>query len=171
MKQVALEAAETKENLADIINCVIEEVFHQRFELPGYQKLVRLSRAARTVVNNRNYHKISASLSKAQKKYIDKIISLNADKAPDEWAWIALKQEPRSPTQNNIKQFIGYVKKLSLLRKYLPIDVEFIAPARLEHLRDEAMVTDQADMRKISGSKRYALVVILPAEPLLGKFV
>ena len=50
MKAAALDAAATKENLADIINCVIDEFIKSRFELPAFQKLVRLARAARTVV-------------------------------------------------------------------------------------------------------------------------
>lgn len=43
MKSVALNAATTKENLADIINCIIDELIKERFELPAFQKLVRLS--------------------------------------------------------------------------------------------------------------------------------
>ncbi len=43
----------------------------------------------------------------------------------------------------------------------MAIDVSFIPPARLEHLYEEAMVTDRADMRKIAARKRYALVAIL----------
>jgi len=41
MKAAALDAATTKENLADIINCVIDELIKSRFELPAFQKLVR----------------------------------------------------------------------------------------------------------------------------------
>ena len=51
MKTAALQAATTKENLADIINCIIEALFLERYELPAYKSLVRLSRAARAVTN------------------------------------------------------------------------------------------------------------------------
>jgi len=74
MKHAALDAAQTKENLADIINRVIEELFCKRFELPAYQTLVRLARAARTVTNHENYQKISDTLSEAQKSLIDKLL-------------------------------------------------------------------------------------------------
>jgi hypothetical protein len=47
------------------------------------------------------------------------------------------------------------------LRNQLPVSLDFIVPVRLEHLREEAMVTDQADMRKVSKLKRYALIVVL----------
>lgn len=78
-----------------------------------------------------------------------------------EWSWLDLKQEPKSPTPNNMRCFIAYVSRLKNLREQLFVDVDFIAPTRLEHLRDEAMITDQADMRKLGELKRYALVVIL----------
>lgn len=59
MKQAAFTAAQTKENLADIINHVIDELIKSRFELPGYHILLRLARAARAVVNNNAYEKIT----------------------------------------------------------------------------------------------------------------
>ena len=76
MKTAALSAAATKENLADIINSVIDELIKSRFELPAFQKLVKLARAARTVVNNDNYSKIFNELSEEQKNIIDIIIGL-----------------------------------------------------------------------------------------------
>lgn len=161
MKKAALEAAQTKENLADIINRIIEEIFCKRYELPTYQTLVRLARAARTVTNNGNYRKINDSLSKKQKCFIDKMLESNNDKTQEEWTWFGLKQEPRSPTSNNMRSFISYVNRLKQLREQLFVNVDFIAPTRLEHLRDEAMIIDQADMRKLGELKRYALVIIL----------
>ena len=161
IKKAALEAAQTKENLADIINRVIEEIFCKRHELPAYQALVRLARAARTATNNGNYRKISNALSEKQKQLIDRILESNDDKTQDEWRWFGLKQEPRSPTSNNMRNFIAYVNRLKQLREQLFVNVDFIAPARLEHLRDEAMITDQSDMRKFGELKRYALTIIL----------
>jgi hypothetical protein len=97
MKKAALESAQTKENLADIINRMIEEIFRQRCELPAYQSLVRLARAARTVTNHGHYHKISNALSQKQKRLIDRILESNDDKLENEWTWFGLKQEPKSP--------------------------------------------------------------------------
>jgi TnpA family transposase len=161
MKQSALEAAQTKENLADIINCVIEELFCKRYELPAYQTLVRLARAARTVTNNGHYRKINNSLSKEQMQFIDKMLKSNDDKTQEEWTWFGLKQEPRSPTSTKMRNFIAYVNRLKQLREQLFVNIDFINPARLEHLRDEAMITDQSDMRKFGELKRYSLVIIL----------
>ncbi|WP_254902933.1 DUF4158 domain-containing protein [Halomonas sp. CSM-2] len=38
VRELAREAATTKQDLADIINVVIEELVRQRFELPGFQR-------------------------------------------------------------------------------------------------------------------------------------
>ncbi|MBX3709921.1 MAG: DUF4158 domain-containing protein [Gammaproteobacteria bacterium] len=106
MKATALNAASTKENLADIINAVIDELIKSKFELPSFKRLVRLARAARTLVNNDNYMEIVSKLTDEQKQLIDTMIDLiiAEDKDLDYLSWVALKQEPKKPTTNNIKQ-------------------------------------------------------------------
>lgn len=129
MKKVALDAATTRENLADIINCVIDELIKSRFELPAFQKLVRLARAARTVVNNDNYGKIFNSLSEEQKRLIDITVGLVKPEENDDaiLSWQMLKLEPKKPTTNNIKGFVQYVNKMRILRKKINIILDFIA--------------------------------------------
>jgi len=162
MKVAALDAATTKENLADIINCVIDEFIKSSFELPAFQKLVRLARAARTVVNNDNYGKIFNSLSEDQKKLIDTIVGLvKPEEVDDEMlSWQMLKLEPKKPTTNNIKGFVQYVNKMRALRQKSNINLDFIAPARIEQLRDEAMTADMDDMKAMRPVKRYSLATI-----------
>ena len=165
MKTAALQAATTKENLADIINCIIEALFLERYELPAYKSLVRLSRAARAVTNRHYYNTIADALSNEQKQLIDSILGIGVDPAIKEddknLSWFMLKQESKGPTPNNVKDFIHYVNQLKSLHEKVDIDLSFIMPARLEHLRDEAMVTDRSDMQKLEPLKRYALVIIL----------
>jgi hypothetical protein len=162
MKAAALEAANTRENLADIINVIIEELIKERFELPAFKKLLRLARAARTVVNNGNYQYIDSSLSIEQKKLVDEILSLTPAADNSEiLSWAMLKLEPKKPTTNNIKDYIRYVNTMLKLRQQFDLSLDFIAPTRLEQLKDEAMVTDVADMKKMRSLKRNALVIIL----------
>ena len=47
MLQAALQAAQTKEHLADIINAMLEELIKERLELPAFSKFVREARRAR----------------------------------------------------------------------------------------------------------------------------
>jgi hypothetical protein len=65
-----------RKNLADIINCVIDELIKSKFELPSFRGLLRLARAARSVVNNENYEKIFNALTGEQKILIDTMIGL-----------------------------------------------------------------------------------------------
>ena len=160
MKASAIDAAQTRENLADIINRIIEDLLHDRYELPAYQALVRLARAARTVVNQGHYRKINDALSSEQKRWVDDLLS-SGEKEHEEWTWHGLKLEARKPTTRNMRLFIGYVNRLKILREQFSMNLDFIAPKRLEHLRDEAIANDQADMRKLGDLKRYSLVVIL----------
>ena len=160
MKKTALDTAATKENLADIINRVVEDIFRDRYELPAYQALVRLARAARTVTHYGHYYCIHQALSSNQMQFIEGILRADNDQSLTQRSWLDLKEEPKQPTDHNMKNFMAYVNQLRALRQQLLIDVDFIAPSRLEHLRDEAMMTDCSDMRKINKVKRYALVVI-----------
>lgn len=163
MKAAALSAATTKENLADIINSVIDELIKSRFELPAFKRLVRLARAARSVVNNNNYSEIVTKLSEEQKKHIDLVLGLTDidDEDTDNLSWVKLKQEPKKPTTNNIREFINFVNKLDSLRQKINFDLGFITPTRLEQLRDEAIIADVDDMKRMRPVKRYALATIL----------
>ena len=134
MKAAALDAATKKENLADIINCVIEELIKSKFELPAFQKLVRLARAASTVVSNDNYGRIFNALSDGQKKLLDIIMGVTfaEDGDVDSLTWATLKLAPKKPTQNNVKSFVKHVNKMRALRQEININLDFIAPSRIE---------------------------------------
>lgn len=162
IKKTALDAAATKENLADIINCVIDELIKSKFELPSFKRLLRLARAARSVVNNDNYGKILNELSDEQKKLIDTVIGLiKADDNENFLFWSMLKLEPKKPTTNNIKGYVQYVNKMKAIRRQINVNLDFIAPARIEQLRDEAIIADMDDMKEMRSVKRYALATIL----------
>ncbi len=163
MKAAALEAATKKENLADIVNVIIEELIKNNFELPTFPKLVRLSRAARVVVNNNNFTEIYNKLSVEQKKLIDIMLELEKpeDQNGEHLSWFMLKQEPKKPTYKNIKEFVKYVDQLKSLWQKINIDLGSIPHARLEQLRDEAMIADVDDMKRMRSIKRYALAIIL----------
>ena len=58
--RACIEAARTRDDLADIVNAGIEELLRCRRELPAFGTLLRLARSARTLVN-RGYHRRIAS--------------------------------------------------------------------------------------------------------------
>lgn len=63
---------------------------------------------------------------------------LKADDNEDVLSWSMLKMEPKKPTTNNIKGYVQYVNKMKAIRQKININLDFIAPARIEQLRDEA---------------------------------
>jgi hypothetical protein len=162
MKAAALNAAATKENLADIINVVIEELVKFSFEFPSFRKLERLSRAARVVINNNNYLEICNKLTDSQRKLIDCILGdKEADDNHEYPSWAELKQEPKKPTVKKIKAFTDHVNKLKSIWQQININLNFIPHVRLEQLRDEAIVADLDDMQRMRSIKKYALATIL----------
>src|SRR5574341_247309 len=54
--------AETREDLADLINAAIEELVRQRYELPGFRTLMDAARRIRAEVNRRYYQSVYAAL-------------------------------------------------------------------------------------------------------------
>ena len=163
MKTAAITAANTKENLADIINCMIDELIKSRFELPAFQNFVRLARAARHFVNTSYFDKITTELSNDQKILIDSMMAVRSEDelSPELMIWSMLKREPQKPTTYKVRDYIRYVKQLKDLRKNINIDLDFIPPARIEQLRDEAIIADIDDMKSMRPTKRYALATIL----------
>lgn len=176
-KKTAIDAAQSKENLADIINAILEALILDHYEIPGYTRLLKLARAARTLVNKRHFQQLLTSLSDEQIQCLNQIlaIDMNDEETEDDQSqlqpflddndvlptWRELKQEPKKPTYDNVRNFIKYVNRMRALRDDFNVDLSGILPARLLHLRDEAMVTDRSDMRRISKAKRYSLAVIL----------
>ena len=67
MLQACVDASRTREDLADIINVAIEELFRHYRELPGFSTLLRGAIKARATVNRGYYKRIAAALDEATK--------------------------------------------------------------------------------------------------------
>ena len=62
--RVAWKAALTMNNPADIINVIIEELVHKRYELPSFGVLDRIARYARASVNRKIFRQIYSQIDK-----------------------------------------------------------------------------------------------------------
>jgi len=156
--QTANTAAQTKQELADIINVVIEELVRQRYELPGFTVLLRASRRARTGVNNRHYQALAEALTPPEKERLDAM--LVADHKQGSSDWQRLKREPRKPTNKEVRQYLKHTEWLKSWIGRLPA-VRDIPAAKLRQFVLEARALDIADMRRLKPSKRYFLLVVL----------
>jgi hypothetical protein len=69
------DAAQTKEDLADLINVGIEELIRQRFELPGFSTLRRCAQRGRAAVNRAIYHQVAEALGAEGRLRLDHLLT------------------------------------------------------------------------------------------------
>lgn len=150
--------AETKENLCDLINALIELLIKNQYELPAFSSLVKIARTCRAEANDNIYHLVCGTLDSKQKSSIDSLFKRdsNRQKTP----WDRIKQEPDKPTLGNIQDFIGNLKWLKGKSEFLP-DIAQLPICKKEQFRHEALSLHGSDMRSMRHIKRYALSVTL----------
>ena len=156
--KIAKNAAQTKQELADIINVVIEELVRQRFELPGFTTLQRSARHARSIVNNQLYCSIHEELSKDLQNELDALLEISDNDSTSEWH--RLKKEPKKPTSKEVRNYLLHLKWLKSWVGRLP-KVNAISTTRWRQLVLEARALDANALKRVKPSKRYTLIVVL----------
>ena len=157
IESAAREAAQTKHELADIINVVIEQLVRQRFELPGFSTLLRTARRVRAQVNDESFSLLSGALSPALKHEIDELFMV---KAGDASGWLKLKREPKKPTNPEVRAYLEHLAWLKAWVARLPA-IDHITAPKLHQYVLEARALDAADIKATKPAKRYALTVVL----------
>ena len=161
MKSSALKSAAIKENLADIINDILEELIKNNFEIPAFSTLLRLARASRSIVSTDLYQKISDQLTVETKRFFDQLLSSDEQFEKHSSGWEYLKQDLKKPTTNNVKAFTDYLEQLCTWMNQSPIDLSEVPEHRLDQYVAEAIALNISDMRRIKEAKRYALSAML----------
>ncbi|MDA7742375.1 Tn3 family transposase [Francisellaceae bacterium] len=161
MKSAALKSSATKENLADIINDVLEELIKNSFEVPAFSTLLRLARASRNFISSELYEKVSNQLTSETKQFFEKLLLKDSPIEGFSSGWEYLKQEVKKPSVSNVRKFTEYLEKLEEWRDKSAIDFPHLPEHRLEQYIAEAMALDVSDMRRVKESKRHALLAML----------
>ncbi len=156
LKRHALDAAQTKQELADIINVMIEALVQQRYELPGFTFLFRLARKSRSNVNEQLYKAVFNSLSKPVITKLDQIIENRASSS----VWDSLKREPARPKAREINNFLKHIHMMIGLAEDFPA-IENIAATKRHYPVTEARALDLAELRQLKPLKRYTLILLL----------
>ena len=156
--QTATAAAQTRQELADIINVVIEELVRCRYELPGFTTLQRAARHARAQTNTIIYDTIARQLPTETKSHLDQLLIVKSDAS--ESSWQRLKREPKKPTN---KEMQGCLEQLIWLNRWVERlhDVCAIPAAKWRQFNWEARSYDAASLKRMKPKKRYALMVML----------
>lgn len=156
LKEQALQAASTKQELADIINVLIEELVQRRFELPSYTDLFRLSSNARATVNEQIYRSVVSQLSDSVVERLDGLFKSVGGRSP----WDGLKREPKQPNVREVTEFLTHIDNITVLSRDLP-NTDDIAATKRDQMVLEARALDLAEMRVMKPMKRYTLAVLL----------
>ena len=156
IKEQALQAAQTKQELPDIINVLIEELVQRRFELPGFTTLFRLAREARTTVNDGIYKRVAGKLAPDVTAKLDQLLRSQQGKS----VWDGLKREPKQPNVREVTEFLKHIETMQELARGMP-ETDDIPAIKREYLTMEARALDVAEMNQLKPLKRYTLAILL----------
>jgi hypothetical protein len=156
--QEAYTAAQTMNNPADIINVVIEALRNKHYELPTFNQLERLVKHTRNLVNRKIFLKIEQQLSPKEKEGLETLLIIRPDY--NRTGFNGLKQLPKNPTINHFKELIKHhewLMSFGNVKKY----VENVPLIKLQQFAEQAKSLDASDLKDLSSTKRYALMVCL----------
>jgi Domain of unknown function (DUF4158) len=153
------EAAQTKDNPADLINVALDVLVKRGCELPGYSTLGEATKTIRTQVNSGFFTATAARISPAHRAGLDRLMVV--DPATKRSAFDGLKAPPKAATLGKFKQRLAHLAQLDALG---PTGdwLRGIPPGKIGHFAGEARVTDVADFAKIKNeAKRLTLLASL----------
>jgi TnpA family transposase len=159
LRSAIREAAQTKEDLADIINVAIEELVRQGFELPGFTTLQEEAQRGRAEVNRGFYTQVYDALGAEGRQQLGRLWAAPGAEARTT-AWNTLKHDAGSPTLTHLKALIDHHTWLSA---HQPLDhvLSDLPVAKMEQVAAEARSLDVARMQALEPHKRYTLAAVL----------
>jgi len=155
---VAWKAAQTMNNPPDIINVIIEELVHNRYELPSFGVLDRIARHARASVNRAIFRQIHSQIDKDLMKKLDELFVIKSGVART--SYNALKRLPKNPTISHFKELIthhDWLLSFGDTGSYL----KNITKIKLQQFSAEAKSFDASDYKNMNDSRRVALIICL----------
>ena len=153
---LASASAQTKVELPDIVNVLIEELIRRRYELPPLAALLRIATQARSEIHEKIYRAITDGLDDSLVARIDALFVVHAGKS----GWDELKCEPKRPAARAIASFLKHIQGMRKLADGLPAVPTMLSVSRRAQLVIEARALGVAEFRSLKASKRYALAVL-----------
>jgi Domain of unknown function (DUF4158) len=153
-----LDAAQSKDILADLINVGIEALVKARYELPAFSRLRRAAQAARAQVHHGYHQQVYDALDNLQRQAITAL--LTRDDLETTSPWQRLKREPRQPTTKRIRDHLAHARWLESLNSARHA-VDGIPETKLQRFADEARALNVTQMHRYREAKRATLAVAL----------
>lgn len=153
---IVRKAAQTKHNLPDIINVILEELVRLKIELPSFSLMLRAAQKIRQQVHESYYAEIYKHMNVIARSKLKKLIKISDNKTSD---WDRLKQDVKKPTPYHVKDCVKHLQDLQALQKLLP-SIDALPPAKINHFFLEAQSMDSAMLKATRVDKRYMLMTI-----------
>ena len=157
--RTAYDVAHSMNNIADIINAVIEKLVQENFELPSFYRLNRLVRHTRHHVNNKIFRETMRRLVDGNHKSImDNLLVRQGDE--QRTLFNKIKTIPQRPSVNKFHKFLEHFHWLISLGDILSC-LDGITKVKIDQFAEEAKTMTADDMMDISEAKRYTLIASL----------
>ncbi len=156
--QACIEAARTRDDLADIVSAGIEELLRHRRELPAFGTLLKLARTARALVNRAYHRRIAAALALDVRERLAALLVV--PEGATRSAWDQVKSEPSRPSPQRMREHLAH---LAWLRGQAVADEVFagIPDRKLRHFAAEAKSLNAAALSHVTPSRRVAIMAAL----------
>lgn len=158
MVEAMTTAAQTKHDLADLINVAIEALVKAKFELPAFSTLVRQAFHARAAVTQGFYEQVYQALNGEDYLKLNRLFS--QEEGSSTTLWNRLKQEPGKPMLSHLN---ALVERLHWLQDWQMASSALTAlpPVKLNQFAAEAQTLSANQMREMAPHKRYTLAAAL----------
>jgi hypothetical protein len=158
LEQTLRDAAQTKEDLADLINVGIEELIRQRFELPGFTTLRRCAQRQRAAVNRELYLQVEDALGAAGRLQLEHL--LTTDATTGQTLWTTIKADPGKPTLTQLRQLVARLQWLTAYNHGASA-LAMVPSVKVHHFAAEAHSLDATRMQRMPPAKRYTYAAAL----------
>ncbi len=157
--QSSYEISHSMNNIADIINAVIEKLLQANFELPSFYRLNRLVRHTRHHVNNKIFRGAMQRLVAGNHQVtLDNLLVRQGDE--QRTLFNKVKSMPQRPSVNKFHKFLDHFHWLMSLGDILSC-LEGITKIKIDQFAEEAKTMTADDMMDIGEAKRYTLIASL----------
>jgi TnpA family transposase len=157
--QSSYQISHSMNNIADIINAVIEKLVQANFELPSFYRLNRLIRHTRHQVNNKIFREVLQRLVAVNHTANMENLLVCQDKE-QHTLFNKVKSMPQRPSVKKFHKFLDHFYWLLSLGDLLSC-LEGIPKVKIDQFAEEAKTMTADDMVDINEAKRYTLMASL----------
>ena len=156
--QALVEAALTKDHLADIINVGIEMLVKHRYELPAFGTLLREAKTQRATTYQALFRAVFDRLSEADRTLLDAMFVVGDGSRTSPWN--DLKAEAPGATLNGLRELLTRYDQLFPLAGNQEL-LRNIPVVKRHQLSLEGLSLDAASMEDMEAKKRYTVALAL----------